>query len=346
MNVLQTARRRWFLGVLIALACGTARADDGSVAARAAEAATTLSAYARVEPIALLRLKAASSGVLTGLRVVPGERVAAGAALARLAGPEAAARLAQDRGRLDTAQAALKAARGALAAARQRRAERLATRQAVVRAAADVAQARARRDAARAGLAAARAARALHAPVAGTVLALEAADGERVAPGQTILTLQPADALWLKAAFYGRAARALRAGMRGRFTPANGGSGVPVRVRSVYGALRADGAREAGLVAAGPDPGWLSGEAGSVVLEGPTRTLAAVPTRALILDAGRWWVLVHGSQGDKRRAVTPGPSRGEWTLIRRGLTPGTRVVVTNAYLEFHREVARRYAPPD
>ncbi|HVC11148.1 MAG TPA: efflux RND transporter periplasmic adaptor subunit [Burkholderiales bacterium] len=336
----------WLAALALALSCGAARADGGVVAARAASVAPTLSAFARVEPVALARLNAASAGIVAGLRAVPGDRVEAGAALGRLAGPEIGALLAQRRSALAAAQAALGAARQALAAARQDEGLRLATRETVAQAEAAAIRARVQRDAAKSRLAAARAAADLRAPATGTILTLDAADGERLVQGQTILTVQPADGLWLRAALYGRAARQVHAGMTGRFAPAGGGASIAVRVRSVFGALQPDGARAVGLVALGGQPEWINGEAGSVALEAAKKTFAEVPTRALILDRGQWWVLVRGAHGDERRTVTPGPSRGEWTLIERGVEPGTQVVVENAYLEFHRDVARRYQPPD
>lgn len=334
------------LGFALALACGCARANDGTVAARAVTSAQALSAFARVEPVSLVRLNAARPGVVAGLRVLPGERVKADEPLAALQGPEIDALVAQGRDAVAAAQGQLAAARESRAAALQNERLRLTTHEAVADAQAKLVRARAALAAARARLSAAHKAVQLRAPVAGTVLTLAAADGERVSAGQTILTLQPAHGLWLKAAFYGRAGNKIHPGMTGRFIPADGDSAVAVRVRSEFGAMRPDGAREAGLVAVGAHPAWVNGEAGSVTLEGPTRTLASVPTRALILDQGRWWVLLRGARGEARREVTPGPSRGQWTLIEHGLEPGTRVVVENAYLEFHRAVARQYQPPD
>ena len=76
------------------------------------------------------------------------------------------------------------------------------------------------------------------------------------------------------------------------------------------------------------------------------RSLVSVPTRALVLDQGQWWVLVHSSTGDHRQAVVPGPARGWRTFIERGLEPGVQVVVENAYLEFHLGISKNYQPPD
>ena len=74
--------------------------------------------------------------------------------------------------------------------------------------------------------------------------------------------------------------------------------------------------------------------------------MMAVPTRALILDRARWWVLVRTPQGDRQQQVVPGPTSGWTTCIARGLSPGDQVVVENAYLEFHRRIAQRYTPPE
>ncbi|MGH8257875.1 MAG: hypothetical protein ACRET0_16865, partial [Steroidobacteraceae bacterium] len=166
-------------------------------------------------------------------------------------------------------------------------------------------------------------------------------------------TVQTSGSLWLKAAYYGNDAASIRIGMKGRFQPAAGGASVPVTVASVSATLAPDGSESVGLVAAKPaahrkeaSPPWLNGERGIVMVEGSTRSMIAIPTRALILDRGRWWVLVHTTQGDSKRVVVPGPARGWQTFIEKGLESGQRVVVQNAYLEFHRGISQRYTPPD
>ena len=71
-----------------------------------------------------------------------------------------------------------------------------------------------------------------------------------------------------------------------------------------------------------------------------------IPTEALILDQARWWVLVHTPGGDRAQEVVPGPTRGWRTFIAAGLTPGQQIVVSNAYLEYHRGISARYTPPE
>ncbi len=324
----------------------TAWAGSGTVVAQARTVAASLQGFARVEPVALARLRVAQEGMVTGWKVLPGQGVDAGAVLGHLKGPAAEAMIASRRSALVGARGERTAARKTLALEREKLSARLGTRENVYRAEAALAKARARLDTARSALRVAKDALILRAPATGTVLKVEVAAGERVEQGQTILTLQPADSLWLRAVFYGAEAQKVQVGMTGRFAPAAGGAAIPVTVRTVIGATRPDGGRAVGLATARPSPGWQSGEAGTVILEGAKRTFVTVPTRALILDRGQWWVLVRTPKGNRRQAVVPGPSRGTSTLIAQGLKPGAEVVVENAYLEFHRDFSRHYQQPD
>lgn len=142
--------------------------------------------------------------------------------------------------------------------------------------------------------------------------------------------------------------------MQGRFEPASGSDPIPVRVASVFAALTPDGGEKVGLVALGagsaaapaPAAAWLNGEWGNVTVSGPVRRMTAVPTAALIVAQAKWWVLIHTPGGDRQQPVVPGATRGWMTYIEKGLEPGEQVVVQNAYLAFHRDIARRYTPPD
>jgi multidrug efflux pump subunit AcrA (membrane-fusion protein) len=269
---------------------------------------------------------------------LPGERVRAGQVLAVLAGEQARSLLAERRGTLHAASVQLAVDRDELAA-------RIVTRQAV---AADEAAYRA----ARGRLQVALQSLTLRAPADGQVLSVNAADGEQVAAGRLILTLQTGRP-WLQATFYGADALSVRPGMSGQFQPTAGGA-IAVRVQTVSQALEPDGGEPVGLLplaraegaANTPAQSWRSGERGMVTLMGPTRSMVAVPTRALILDRARWWVLVRTPQGDRRRQVVPETTSGWTTFVSRGLKPGERIVVENAYLEFHRGISQRYVPPD
>jgi biotin carboxyl carrier protein len=333
-------------------ACGlmlfsiSARADSGTVKSRAITFTSRPEAYARVEPVAILRLKAALTGVVSGLKVLPGETVRAGSIIARLEGPEIENLLSELRSAVEGAEAAETAARKSLAIERRKEAERLSTKKEVYLAEADLAEKQALLENARFRLRATRNQTILKSPVTASILTIDLAEGELARQGQTILTMQPSGVLWLKGLVYGFEAALVHVGMKGVFSPADGSTTIPVIVRTIIGAVQPDGALSIGMVAMIPAPVWRNGEIGTVLLEGPKQTLTAVPTRALILDRARWWVLVHTSRGNRRQEVIPGPSRGDSTLIEHGLKPDIEVVVENAYLEFHREFSKHYQPPD
>ncbi|MDE1997745.1 MAG: efflux RND transporter periplasmic adaptor subunit [Burkholderiales bacterium] len=308
----------------------------------------TLSAYGQVEPIAVVQVRVVDPGTLNDLSVVPGSVVAAGQALARIGGPRMRTLLIAREQSLGSARAREDAASNTLQIVRRQFATQLATRQAIDVAQNELAAARAAVQTADAQLREARDLQIVRAPTAGTVILVQAADGEQTAAGQAILTLQPAGRLWIRAAYYGAEATLLRAGMIGHFQPSGEGEAIPVKVASIASGLAADAGLRVGLVPTGPtSPAWwVSGQSGTVTLEGPTSSMIAVPTSALVLDRGRWWVLVHTPKGNEPQQVVPGPVQGWKTWISSGLRPGQQVVVTDAFLEYHRGIARSYTPPD
>ena len=326
----------------------------GTVTVRAQPVVQAFPAYGQVQSIALLPVSAVEPGIVSQMRVVPGSTVKAGEVLATLTGPEIESLLSRREGASRSARSLLTTAQRSLAIARQQLSVQLSTRQTVATAQSVVAVRKAALDAAQSELRIAQEMRTLRAPSTGTVLVVNAAEGERVISGQTVFTLQTTSRLWLAAVYYGRDAAALRIGMGGQFQPAAGGAPVPVKVLAISAALAPDGGQSIGLVAMGPHgpdshqaaAPWSSGERGTVTLTGSTQQLVAVPTRALILDQARWWVLVRTPSGVDRHAVLPGPTRGYETFIEQGLSPGERVVVENAYLEFHRGISQQYTPPD
>lgn len=334
---------RWLL--LAGLAVVVAGAGDEGVAVVTERTlAETYTAYAEVQPIRTTVVSATVAGTVSGLQMVPGDVVRAGQPLARLTGPEQAAAAAEARTAVTRAETALDLARKKAAEVKATYPD-LSTKQELEAAQAAVRDASARVTAARATLANQERGVTVRAPVGGTVLVTEAADGDRVTAGSPLLRLQPRGELWVRGTFYGDAAAVLAPGMGGRFEPAAGGAPVPVKVRSVAEALDPDGGRRVGCTAQG-SPSWINGERGTLRLEGPTRTWAAVPTPALVLDAGSWWVLVSGPDGPRPQAVEVGPEDDGWTLIRSGVRPGQQIVVKNAYLVFHRSFSEHYRPPD
>ncbi len=342
---------RGFLATLVAIfstmQTAAAQASDADVVSVQPGTVTAhLDAYAQVEPTSVLPVNAAEAGTITGLKVLPGTHVRLGQELARLEGPSTKATLLQSEADVRSAEAQLSAAQKSLAIQREQLDSHLSTRASVHQAESAEAQAQTALDNAEARLSAEHQMTTVSAPSDAVVLSLNSAEGELVGAGQPILTLQPENSLWLKAAYYGADIRAVRVGMTGRFTPSDGSGPVPIKVCAVIGAVGSGGGESIAMVAQSAKPQWLNGESGTVVLDSRQRTLIAVPTRALILDNGEWWVMVHTAQGDHPQAVVPGPTEGWDTYIERGLAPGMKVVVNNAYLLYHSSISEHYQIPD
>lgn len=317
------------------------------VAARSAVEVPHLTGFATAQSTGLIDITALRPGIAAGLHILPGDHVQAGQVLAVLTGPDIEAARIQAQSNLTSAIAEDKAARLSLAAETQKRADHLATNQAVDAAASAVQSAQGRLAVARHALAALNMTDELVSPQAGIVQTVTAADGDALARGAIIATVQPAGAAWLRAVFYHATAGDLAAGIHGLFQPASGGAAIPVAIRGALGIAQPDG----GLPVALTSPTTLPpGSSGTVTLDLPRRSVILVPTAALILDQGRWWVMRHGAQGDQPVQVIPdmGPGAGQGfdTIIESGIQPGQDVVVVNAYLLFHRGIAALYQPPN
>ena len=321
-------------------------ADSGYVVAQLTSFTPRLKAYGQVEPIASLPLTAAQGGVIAGLKVLPGMHVRAGEELAHLNGPSIRALLMQSNADVRSAQAQLNATEKFLAIQREQLLSHLSTRSAVHQAESAAAQAQTAFDNAQARLTAVRQMATVYAPADSIVLALNSSNGELVTAGQPIVTLQPSNSLWVKATFYGPDLRAIHTGMIGYFSPADGSENIPIKVRATFGSTNLGGGESIAVVPLHSGTRWLNGEPGTVSLNAPQRQLVSVPTRALILDQGKWWVMVHSAKGNSPETVVPGSTLGWNTFLESGLAPGTKVIVDNAYLLFHASIAEQFQIPD
>jgi RND family efflux transporter MFP subunit len=320
--------------------------DSNSVAVQTQPVTPHLVAYGQIEPISVVPMGAAETGVVEGLRVVPGSRVRAGQVLARLGGPAMSTLLMQDEADVRSARSQLDAAQKTLDIDTRQLPSHLTTRQAVHQAESAEAQAQTALDNAQSKLAADTQMVTLTAPASGIVLAINSTNGQLVSAGQAVVTLQPEGGLWLRADYYGAALNSIHMGMRGRFVPSDGGAPVSVRVCSEPAMLAAAGGESIAFCPAQQNAAWLNGESGTVTLNLPRRNLVAVPTRALVLNQGKWWVMVRTTKGDRPQQVVPGPVQGWNTFLESGLAPGTRVIVNNAYLLFHANAAEQFQIPD
>lgn len=300
--------------------------------------------FAVVEPVQTLILRAAATGRLADFRLRPGDHVHRDERLGRLRGSTYTAAVASAKAEATAARRTRTLARDRLRATKARYPV-LSDRGALDRAKLEAVAADANLAKARARLAALTAAGIVAAPVAGTVAAVLRANGERVAAGDALARIEPAGVLWLRGAVYGKTVAAVRIGTRGTFVPAGGGKAVAVRVTSLIPDAVPDGLG-LGLVAMRRPAPWFSGEGGLVTLEAPPRREPAVPTSALILNRGKWWVIKQVGATFKAVRVQPDGTHGGWTWIASGVNAGDRIVTTNAYLVFHRAFAEKYANED
>lgn len=297
--------------------------------------------FARVEPVRALVVRAAHTGTLNDLHARPGDHLRAGERLACLGGPTYAAALGSARAALRAARKTAQLAHDQLQAT-QLRYPVLSNRLALDQAKRGLASARAGLATAQARYAAIEAAGTIVAPVAGTVSEVLGSVGERVAPGDGIVEIHPAGSLWLRGAVYGDQVQAVQVGMRGRFEPSGGGRPISVLVTSLIPTDANDGVG-IGFAQVAHTPHWFDGESGLVTLQGSRSSEPAVPTSALVLDRGHWWVIEKAGDTFKPIRVKPGGSRGGWTWIATGLKPGERVVSSGAYRIFHSAFSKHYS---
>ncbi len=304
-----------------------------------------VSAPAHVQAVSNAVLSAPTTGIVTGLRVTPGETLRAGQTIAHLSGPSVMSeknRLAAD---LKTAQIRVSAAIQVAAIEQQKFDDQLSTRDAVARVRADL-------DAARQQLVAAQSAAQGYAGLTtitvsepGTVTTVSAADGQYVSAGQALVTVSSSRDLHVVADFYGSDAALVTVGMKGAFLSERGDVPTYLVVKRTSWSVTTPGQLEVWLSPV--EGGSLeSGSVGTISLSASNNRQLAVPSTALVLDGGEWWVLVHDKTGNHRRRVAPGLADRGWTSVRNGLSAGELVVTQDAYLFFHRDFSTRYQQAD
>ena len=67
---------------------------------------------------------------------------------------------------------------------------------------------------------------------------------------------------------------------------------------------------------------------------------------ALVMSAGKWWVVVISGIDEKPRQIDIGEEDGTYTVVRGGLSAGELVIVADAYLHFNRDFAKQYQHSD
>lgn len=322
-------------------------APDDSVAAKALAYRPSVTGYGRIHPSAPLWLRSRLDATVERLAVGPGQAVQPGTLLYVLGGAGVKERLHVARESLRAATQRLNLARKDAASAK-RRYPQFANRQTLDRYLQALAAARLQHAQAEAAVRRLRAWTHVESPIAGRVAHLALAPGQQLRAGSRTLRLEPATGLALRARFFPENPTSLFVGEHGTFRPAAGGVAQSVRVVALEPGLTASGARIAWLapVLANRPAAWADGAAGNVRLEAHVRPAVQVPPEALVLDRGRWWVLIRTDGRLHTQAVVPAPGGGSSGVILSGLKPGDDVVVRDAYRLFHRDFASHYTPPD
>ena len=299
-------------------------------------------AWAQVKSIAPLVLRSAVPARVSSVHVTAGQSVTAGERLVSLGGPQLDGQLAVARARLRAAQRELTAAQRTAASA-ARTYPLVTNRQTLEAAQAALAVAQSQIAAAQVAVNALHAQKTLSSPLAAVVSEISVAPGADLLAGAPVVTLLPQGQLWLRAEYFGNAS--LPSTTTARFTPASGAAPQTVHLVAELPALAANGARVLDFAPISPTA-LQAGATGELLINGSPRTAVAVPAGALILDAGKWYVLTDVGGKLARQLVTPGPAQGGDIVITAGLDPGVPVVVREAYLLYHRHFAAQYTPPD
>ncbi|ANJ67318.1 hypothetical protein A9404_07910 [Halothiobacillus diazotrophicus] len=324
-------------------------ADDempaGSVVVVRTTVTPTQSGYGAIRPVADVALTAQETGRITDFSILPGQLIKKDTVIGHLTGTTIEARRAEYRARLQQATAAETHAEQLLTIDRRTLSDQISTRQQLIGAEQALKRAQGERRVAQARLNELIRKTVVRSPIDGTVTTVEHVDGSLVRPGTVIARLAPIQNLHLTARFFDSP---ITPGMRGVFLPLGSHTPIAVRVTQVLPIDPRDGSRPALLrpIAATAPSDWVMGVAGRVELSRPPQSRMLVPTRALILDQGQWWVLLQTARGPQRQAVTIGHSQGDDTAVLSGLKAGDRVIVEQVYRLFHRDFAQRYQQPD
>lgn len=318
-------------------------------------------------------IRALSTGVITGVVVRRGDRVAAGQPLLTYDNVELGQTLANYRGAvaaLESARSEAEVARlaveradrlveigGIAQAEHQRRRAEYAAAQANVRSSeaqlANFRQAMSRFGVSDRSLkddggdAPTGARSTLRAPFAGVVLDVQAVSGETVSPDRELATLADLSTVWIQGDVYERDLSAIGEGREARaITDAYPDEPFPCRVTYVSQALDPQ-TRTAKLRCEAKNANGrlrLQMFARMEIPVGAARDVLAIPREAIQDIDGQTSVFVRtGDETFERRTVTLGATTSEWAEVRAGVERGARVVTTGAVMLKSRLKASEFA---
>ena len=279
---------------------------------------------APVEPLRTIRLATSVEGIVQEVRVEEGDRVQAGAVVARLD-------VAEQRAELARAQARLEERRAHMA-----RLEDLRRRDYVdagtydtARAELDIAASEVQLWQTRVGFG------TICATADGTVVARHVEPGEAVSRHAPIVDIADLDALVIRLGVSELDVVALNsdAPVAVRIDALDGRRDFEARIRRIFPAAEAVSrlvvveVEMPGAAAAGVRPGYLA--RAELLVDRRERTLAVPASAVAELENGYYVMLIGSDERLERRPVRTGIIRGGWQEVLEGLSPGDRIVATN-----------------
>jgi len=186
----------------------------------------------------------------------------------------------------------------------------------------------------------------LYSPITGKVINVSAANGDYIKSGETILTILP-NKNRLLVTVYGKEGTNIKIGQKGWFYPQQYSSPILVKVYALIPNPHIPGTWNIYLNAVNKNPNWFAGEVGKFTFINKTAYLKAVPKKALIMDAGKLWVVKKTANGLKRIQVFIYTTNDKWAWIKgKNLNTGDEVIVSGAYQMFHKNFSKNYENPN
>lgn len=290
-------------------------------------------------------ITADASGRLRGFSLRPGDKVDRGQVVANLQAPSLMGSLSAAQDRLQQDRDDVDILRRRLHLIEQQHQTRLATEDAVLDMTERLRASQSRLAADRTTLSTLTQKMQVKAPVDGRIQAVAVGDGQRVTPGQPIASVRPATGVWLRATLYGQSGAVLTPGTRAQFLP-NGDAGpVAVSVVSRFPDPSLAG-RWRVILRVPSTMGFYPGQFGKLSLISSQNAYPVVPSNALILDSGAWWVMRQTVDGAEPVKVSLVAQQDGWSWIGSGVKAGDRIVIKGAYELFHHDFSHHYSNPD
>ena len=173
------------------------------------------------------------------------------------------------------------------------------------------------------------------APISGTVVKVNKAIGEQVAPGEAVIEIVNLETVWVEAPIFERDLARLGSNARAIFTTAaHPGTEFTGRVLNL-GAVIDEQTRAANVIFEVPNRGRalrIGMQADVRLNAGESIEAVTVPKEAVLEHEGKKivYVLLSGEEFE-RREVTLGDEYGEKVAVIAGLKAGERVVTQGAY---------------